>query len=194
MIECDGPGGAELMILDLAKELRSRGHAVLPVGLSAGTGWLGARFDAAGFEPASFELRRPLDFAAVRALTTLLRDFRAEVVHSHEFTMAIYGAAAARRAQRAPRDHDARWAVLRDARGVAARRCAGPRAGALRSWASPMPRPARSSGSSASMARRSTWYRTEFRSAPACATRCARELALAPGELLIVVRRESVRR
>ena len=98
MLECDGPGGAELMMLELAKELRARGHTVLPVGLSAGTGWLGARFVAAGFEPASFELRRPLDLAAVRALTTILRDFRADVVHSHEFTMAIYGAAAAKRA------------------------------------------------------------------------------------------------
>jgi len=98
MIECDGPGGAELMILELAKELRARGHSVLPVGLSSGTGWLGARFVAAGFEPTSFDLRRPLDLAAVRALTRILRDFRADVVHSHEFTMAIYGAAAARRA------------------------------------------------------------------------------------------------
>jgi len=87
------------MILELAKELRARGHAVLPVGLSAGTGWLGARFAAAGFESETFDLRRPLDLAAVRALTTLLREFRADVVHSHEFTMAIYGAAAARRAQ-----------------------------------------------------------------------------------------------
>ena len=98
MIECDGPGGAELMILELAKELRARGHSVLPVGLSNGTGWLGARFVAAGFEPASFELKRPLDAAAVRALTAILREFRADVVHSHEFTMAIYGAAAAKRA------------------------------------------------------------------------------------------------
>lgn len=98
MIECDGPGGAELMILELAKELRARGHSVLPVGLSSGTGWLGARFVAAGFEPTSFDLRRPLDLAAVRALTRILRDFRADVVHSHEFTMAIYGAAAANRA------------------------------------------------------------------------------------------------
>jgi glycosyltransferase involved in cell wall biosynthesis len=98
MLECDGPGGAELMMLDLAKELRARGHEVRPVGLAAGTGWLGARFRDAGFEPASFELRHPVDFAAVRALTAILREFRADVVHSHEFTMAIYGAAAARRA------------------------------------------------------------------------------------------------
>ena len=98
MIECDGPGGAELMMLDLATELRSRGHAVLPVNLADGTGWLGERFEAAGFRPATFAIRSPIDFAAVRALTKILRDFRADVVHSHEFTMAIYGAAAAPRA------------------------------------------------------------------------------------------------
>lgn len=98
MLECDGPGGAELMMLDLATELRGRGHTVLPVGLANGTGWLGARFEAAGFRSESFELRRPIDFAAVRELTSLLRDFGANVVHSHEFTMAIYGAAAAPRA------------------------------------------------------------------------------------------------
>ena len=71
---------------------------MVPVGLTNGTGWLGSRFEAAGFHPQSFELRSPLDLAAVRQLTTILRDFRADVVHSHEFTMAIYGAAAARRA------------------------------------------------------------------------------------------------
>jgi glycosyltransferase involved in cell wall biosynthesis len=98
MIECDGPGGAELMMLELAKELRARGHTVLPVFLSGGTGWLGARFVAAGFTPESFLLRSPLDLRAVRALIKILRDFRADLVHSHEFTMAIYGAAAAKRA------------------------------------------------------------------------------------------------
>ena len=98
MIECDGPGGAELMMLDLATELRARGHAVLPVNLAGGTGWLGDRFRAAGFAPTTFDLRRAIDLPAVRQLTSILRDFRADIVHSHEFTMAIYGAAAARRA------------------------------------------------------------------------------------------------
>jgi glycosyltransferase involved in cell wall biosynthesis len=98
MIECDGPGGAELMMLDLATELRARGHTVLPVNLANGTGWLGARFVSAGFQPATFTIRSPVDLAAVRSLTSLLLDFRADVVHSHEFTMAIYGAAAAPRA------------------------------------------------------------------------------------------------
>jgi len=98
MIESDGPGGAELMMLDLATELRARGHSVLPVNLAGGTGWLGERFRDAGFEPTTFDLHRAIDFPAVRQLTEILRDFRADIVHSHEFTMAIYGAAGARRA------------------------------------------------------------------------------------------------
>ncbi len=98
MIECDGPGGAETMMLALASELRERGHAVLPVNLSQGSGWLGDRFRSAGFETAMFDLRRAIDPAAVRSLSSILHEFRADVVHSHEFTMAVYGAAAARRA------------------------------------------------------------------------------------------------
>jgi len=97
MIECDGPGGAEIMMLDLATELRRRGHTVLPVNLANGTGWLGERFRDAGFEPVTFTLHRAIDIGATRELTSILRSFRTDVVHSHEFTMAIYGAAAARR-------------------------------------------------------------------------------------------------
>jgi glycosyltransferase involved in cell wall biosynthesis len=67
------------------------------VNLAGGTGWLGDRFRAAGFEPTTFELRRAIDLPAVRQLAALLRDFHTDVVHSHEFTMAIYGAAAAPR-------------------------------------------------------------------------------------------------
>jgi glycosyltransferase involved in cell wall biosynthesis len=38
-----------------------------------------------------------VDPAAVGRLAEILRDARADVVHSHDFTMAVYGAAAARR-------------------------------------------------------------------------------------------------
>src|SRR5437773_4589364 len=32
MLESDGPGGAEMMVLRLSEELRRRGHTVIPVG------------------------------------------------------------------------------------------------------------------------------------------------------------------
>jgi hypothetical protein len=40
MIETDGPGGAEVMVLQLSEELRRRGHVVHPIGPEKGEGWL----------------------------------------------------------------------------------------------------------------------------------------------------------
>lgn len=95
MIESDGPGGAERMVIQLAEELRSRGHSVCPVGPARGCGWLDAELRARGFDPETFTLRRPLDWKCVRGMARMLRRRRVQVIHSHEFTMAVYGAAAA---------------------------------------------------------------------------------------------------
>lgn len=94
-LESDGPGGAELVVFRMAEELRRRGHLVLPMGPSQGIGWLGAKFRDAGFTPRVFTLRRALDWACARDLVRQIRDDRLDLVHSHEFTMAVYGAAAA---------------------------------------------------------------------------------------------------
>lgn len=96
MLESDGPGGAEMMVFRLSEELRRRGHTVLPVGPERGIGWLGDHFRRVGFTPATFRLRRPIDPGCVRGLMKLFREHRIQAVHSHEFTMAVYGAAAAR--------------------------------------------------------------------------------------------------
>jgi glycosyltransferase involved in cell wall biosynthesis len=96
MLESDGPGGAETVIIRLSTALRDRGHTVFPVGPTHRVGWLGARLRELGFEPDTFTIRRPLDWRCLRDLTRLLRARRVDVVHSHEFTMAVYGAAAAR--------------------------------------------------------------------------------------------------
>jgi glycosyltransferase involved in cell wall biosynthesis len=95
MLESDGPGGAEVMLLHLAGELRRRGHSVLPVGPANGSGWLAAQFRERGFDPATFTLRSPIDIGCWRGLVSLLRAHRMDVVHSHEFTMAVYGGLAA---------------------------------------------------------------------------------------------------
>jgi glycosyltransferase involved in cell wall biosynthesis len=98
LLESDGPGGAEQMLIHLAEELRRRGHEVVPVGPTAGCGWLASEFRDRGFDPATFRLRSALDPACVTGLAGLFRDRRVDLAHSHEFTMAVYGAAAARRA------------------------------------------------------------------------------------------------
>ena len=96
MIESDGPGGAEMMVFRLAEELRRRGHTVVPVGPRNGTGWMGEMLRAAGFSEETFWLKRPIDPSCVRRFMELFRSHSIDVVHSHEFTMAVYGSAAAR--------------------------------------------------------------------------------------------------
>lgn len=99
-LESDGPGGAEIVVFRMAEELRRRGHYVVPMGPANGVGWLGAKFRDAGFEPRVFTLRRSLDPMCLADLVTQIRRDRLDLIHSHEFTMAVYGAAAARRAGR----------------------------------------------------------------------------------------------
>ena len=65
-------------------------------GPAHGVGWLGDHFRRAGFTPEVFRLKRPLDPGCVRGLMDLFRDHHLDAVHSHEFTMAVYGAAATR--------------------------------------------------------------------------------------------------
>jgi glycosyltransferase involved in cell wall biosynthesis len=96
MLESDGPGGAEMMVFRLSEELRERGHTVVPVGPANGCGWLADLFRGAGVTPEVFRLRRPIDPGCVHGLVQLFRKHRIDAVHSHEFTMAVYGAAAAR--------------------------------------------------------------------------------------------------
>jgi L-malate glycosyltransferase len=96
LLESDGPGGAERMLILLAEAMRRRGHHVIPVGPAEGTGWLAAQFRVRGFEPEVFRLRHPVDPLCVMGIARLLERHRVDVAHSHEFSMAVYGAAAAR--------------------------------------------------------------------------------------------------
>jgi len=96
MIETDGPGGAEILMLQLSEELRRRGHVVYPIGPEKGEGWLSGKLEAQGFDRQTFSLRRPLDWRMLRGLRRTLQELRVDSVHSHEFTMAVYGCAATR--------------------------------------------------------------------------------------------------
>lgn len=96
MLESDGPGGAETMLMQMAEELRRRGHHVVCVGPDNGCGWLGEELRRRGFTTDVFSLRQPIDRNCLRLMVEMLRRHQVEIVHSHEFTMAIYGAAAAR--------------------------------------------------------------------------------------------------
>jgi glycosyltransferase involved in cell wall biosynthesis len=96
MLESDGPGGAEYVLIQLSEELRRRGHTIIPIGPDKGLGWLDRVLREQGFETEKFSLRRPVDFGCLRGIVRTLRRRQAEIVHAHEFTTAVYGAAAAR--------------------------------------------------------------------------------------------------
>lgn len=97
MIESDGPGGAEAMVFRLSEDLRRRSYEVVPVGPRRGTGWLGDLYRNAGLSMEPFWLDRPpLDPRGIWRLVEIFRAHKVDVVHSHDFTMAVYGCAAAR--------------------------------------------------------------------------------------------------
>jgi glycosyltransferase involved in cell wall biosynthesis len=98
LIESDGPGGAERMLAHVARTLQDAGAwnvAFLP---ADGEGWLARELEESGVAIEYYRLPRPVSPAAARSLEAALRRHRVEVAHSHEFTMAVYGAWASWRA------------------------------------------------------------------------------------------------
>jgi len=98
LIESDGPGGAERMVASLAAALQAGGAENVVIAPASGEGWLARELNGTGVRMELFpRLDRPFSPALARWLrATLLRN-RIALVHSHEFTMAVYGAWAARR-------------------------------------------------------------------------------------------------
>ena len=98
LIETNGPGGAERMLVHLASELQAAGCHNLVIVPAGGEGWLPQQLAGTGVTVETFHLDRPLSLSFARRLTALLRYHRIALAHSHEFTMAVYGAWAAWRA------------------------------------------------------------------------------------------------
>jgi glycosyltransferase involved in cell wall biosynthesis len=96
LIESDGPGGAERVVAQLATALQA-GGAVNVVFLPAnGEGWIAGQLEGSGVAIDYFHLTRPVSPACVRSLDERFRRHRIEIAHSHEFSMAVYGACASR--------------------------------------------------------------------------------------------------
>jgi glycosyltransferase involved in cell wall biosynthesis len=93
-IETGGPGGAEQMALHLAEALQARGHEVVPIGPDNRSDWLASRFRALGLTPEVVSPRHSVDPGVVKGLVRILRRRSVDVLHSHEFDMAVHGAAA----------------------------------------------------------------------------------------------------
>jgi glycosyltransferase involved in cell wall biosynthesis len=98
LIETDGPGGAERIVAQLAITLQASGAwnvAFLPEGAER---WLTRELEGSGVAIEYFRLERPVSPACARWLVAAFRRHRVTVAHSHEFSMAVYGAWASWRA------------------------------------------------------------------------------------------------
>jgi glycosyltransferase involved in cell wall biosynthesis len=94
-IETDDPGGAETMLLHLARELLRRGHEVVALGPEGGSGWLTGRLRDLGVHRTLIPVHGYRGAASVVLnLSRQIRDQRLDVLHSHEFAMSVYGAPA----------------------------------------------------------------------------------------------------
>lgn len=95
-IETDSPGGAEVMLLELARGLLAEGVDVFALGPLGGEGWLTERLAACGVHRELLPFPGPFGLGAVSEISRLLAKHRPDVLHSHEFMMSTMGAFATR--------------------------------------------------------------------------------------------------
>lgn len=93
VIETGGPGGAETVFVQLATELRARGHEVHCI---TGRGsWLPGEMARQGFEVAHPDGGGGFNVAFLRQLIRQVREKRIELIHAHLFDGAVYASLAA---------------------------------------------------------------------------------------------------
>jgi glycosyltransferase involved in cell wall biosynthesis len=92
LIESDGPGGAERVVVHIATALQAAGAHNVVFLPAHGEGWLARQLEGSGVAVEHFHIDRPLSPPCARALERAFRRHRIDVAHSHEFSMAVYGA------------------------------------------------------------------------------------------------------
>src|SRR3954469_2170808 len=92
LIESDGPGGAERLVAGLARALQEGGGRNVVFLPADGEGWLARELAGSGVDIETYRLDTPLSPACARSLSLSFRKHRIDVAHSHEFSMAVYGA------------------------------------------------------------------------------------------------------
>lgn len=96
VIETAGPGGAETMLLELARAQQQHGAITTAFLPYSHEDWLPTQLLNAGIGVERFELRSPLSWDSIRSLVAAFQRLEVSLLHSHEFTMAVNGAVAAR--------------------------------------------------------------------------------------------------
>lgn len=81
------------MAVKLSDRLLARRHEVVYAGRDAGSDWAADQFRALGITVEPLTFRSAIDFRELERLCELVRRHRIDVIHSHLFTMAVYGTA-----------------------------------------------------------------------------------------------------
>ena len=92
LIESDGPGGAERVVADLAAAFQAAGATSVVFVPEYGDGWLARQLQGTGVTIDHFHIERPFSPACARSVAAGFRRHRIDIAHSHEFSMAVYGA------------------------------------------------------------------------------------------------------
>jgi glycosyltransferase involved in cell wall biosynthesis len=92
LIESDGPGGAERIVAALATTLQGSGTRNVVYLPADGEGWLARELAGSGVVIETYRLEKPLSPACARSIAASFTRHRIDLAHSHEFTMAVYGA------------------------------------------------------------------------------------------------------
>jgi glycosyltransferase involved in cell wall biosynthesis len=91
LIESDGPGGAERVVVHLATTLQAQGLTNVVFLPRHGEGWLEHQLRGSGIAIEYFTIERPFSPACARHVANALSVHGTNVAHSHEFSMAVYG-------------------------------------------------------------------------------------------------------
>lgn len=98
LLESDGPGGAENVVVHLTRALLAAGAAVTTYVPRRGQGWLRRQLEGSGAGFVEFEVGNAFSPRFARWLQESLCQERIDLAHSHEFTFGVYGSWAAARA------------------------------------------------------------------------------------------------
>lgn len=128
LIESGGPGGAERLVLSLARSYRDRGLQV--VVLTFREGWLTQELDEQAFERLNIKSEKGFDLQLPFKIAALIKQHGIKVLHSHLLDSNFYGGLAARIAgvphvatEHGDIHHTKRKKFLRLKLGILARLC-----------------------------------------------------------------------
>src|SRR5690606_22176043 len=93
LIDTDGPGGGEMIFLQVAAGLRERGW--LPGTIVFGEGWLAERARSLGLPVHLVGTSRRFDVNYLRKVYRIATDLGADLIHAHFFSPSLYASAIA---------------------------------------------------------------------------------------------------